>query len=580
MDIYKSIMKKVVDAATTAVSLDKQHGIPFNAISIDIPSDTLHGEIATNVALVLAKFVNQPPRTVANLISETLRQDPCFKEVTIAGPGFINMVLAPQHWQDELLNILEERASYGKSDVGQGVRVNIEFVSANPTGPVHIGHSRNAVYGSALASLLEHVGFNITREFYVNDAGNQIQIFVNSIHTRYLELCGLYKDAFPQEYYPGEYVIEMAKVLRSEHGDQLVDIENEQTYSTIRNFALKFIIDSIKASLNSLGVTHDIYFYESTLHSNQIEAVVNYLSEHGLVYKGILPKPKDDSITDWEEREQSLVRTTNYGDSMDRALQKSNGEWTYFAADIAYLQDKLNRGFKRLILLIGHDHIGYQKRLEAVCKALNNGENILEVKLCQLVTLLQDGKPFKMSKRAGTFVTVDQMLEMVGKDILRFVMLMRKNDAPLEIDIVKVKEQSKDNPVFYVQYANARANSVLENARMQMPIALEQMEQGQLDLSMLNTHDELELIRWLSYFPRQVETAALRYEPHLIVFYLQRIAALFHAFWNKGKDSLELRFIVQSDQPLTTARLALVKATSIIISNGLELIGVTPVTSM
>jgi arginyl-tRNA synthetase len=579
MNIYNIVRDKVIAVVSQLAKQHKWEDINYQAIVVEIPNDLSHGDVSTNAAMVASKQAKKSPKDLAALIIKKLLIDEVFQDIKVAGGGFINMILHPSYWQKELKVILDKQDKYAKSDIGKGLRVNIEYCSANPTGPLHIGHARGTIYGDALASLLEYIGYSVTREFYVNDAGNQMKKVVESLYIRYMELCGKYHKPYPKDCYPGQYVIDAAKDLKKQYAYQLVDIDEKKRTEIIHEFAIESTMSGVKNSLKLLGTKHDIFFYESLLHKeDKISEVIKFLKKQEVVYKGVLEMPKGAFTTEWEEREQLLFKTTRYGDDVDRPLQKPDGSWTYFAADIAYLQNKLKRGFNKLLLVLGADHTGYQKRMEAACAALNGGENILNTKLCQLVVFLKDGKPFKMSKRMGQFLTVDQVVKIVGKDALRFMMLTRKNDAIMEFDFSKVKEQSKDNPVFYVQYANARGHSVIENAKEQMPEALENIDKA--DLSLLQDESEMELIRLLSYWPRQVEIAATHYEPHRISFYLQNVAAKFHAFWNRGKGDEDLRFIVKSNSALTTARLTLVQSTIKIISSGLKLMGVTPVKHM
>ncbi len=579
MNIYSLTREKIINIITKLAKENDWDETNTQSIVVEIPNDPSHGEISTNAAMILAKYARRAPRDLAVLITEELKQDKTFREIKIAGGGFINLIVNPEAWYNEIKAIIEEKDQYGKINIGKGLTVNVEYGSPNPTGPMHIGHARGSIYGDALASLLAYVGYDVTREFYANDAGKQIQKLVESIYIRYLELCGKYFDDFPKDCYPAQYVIDAAKELKKQYSYQLVDVDQQKKNDIIREFAIERMMDTIKKSLHSLGVKHDIFFYESLLHKeNKIAEAIKLLEEQQSLYRGVLEMPKKQMTAEWEEREQLLFKSTKYGDDLDRPLQKSDGSWTYFAAELAYLRNKIKRGFHELILVLGADHIGYQKRIEAACMALNNGKNILDVKLCQLVIFLKDGAPLKMSKRAGQFLTVDQVVKIVGKDALRFMILTRKNDIVMEFDLAKVKEQSKDNPVFYVQYANARGNSVINNAKTQIPEIINKMHQA--DLSLLCHEQEMELIRLLSYWPRQVEIAATHHEPHRIAFFLQNIAAKFHSFWTVGKTNEDLRFIVPENSSLTAARLTLVQATINIISSGLELLGVTPLKNM
>ena len=579
MDIYEVVRNKII-IVTEVLSVEYGWGdINIDAIVAEVPGDATHGEVATNVAMVLARPAKKSPRDIANLIVAELKKDDFFCQIEIAGPGFINLTLKPEHWYSELSSILREGDNYARSNIGQGKKINMEFASPNPTGPMHIGHARGAIYGDVLASLLQYTGYQVVREYYVNDAGVQMDNVVRSCYLRYSELCGKKIGEFPKSCYPGEYVVDAAKVLRNNHGDTLLELEEDKWQPIIREFALAYMMDLIKSDLLSLGIKHDVFFYETTLHKeNKIAAVVQYMEDKNLVYKGVLEAPKGKTTSDWDSREQLLFKSTDFGDDVDRPLQKSDGSWTYFAADIAYLQNKLQRKFDDLMLILGADHIGYQNRLYAACKALNNNELILHIKLCQMVIYLKNGEPLKMSKRAGNFETVKQVVEVVGRDIIRFIMLTIKNDSILEFDLAKVQELSKDNPVFYVQYAHARAHSVLENAESILPNFA--IEKSNIDLTLLNSDVELDLIRTLSYWPKQVKLAALHQEPHRITLYLIHLATKFHSLWSKGKDQKSLRFIISDDLELTKARLTLLQAMITIIASGLGLIGVAPIKKM
>lgn len=581
MNIYAKVREKIIAVLQEIVKQNQDVQVDLSNIVVEIPNDPSHGEISTNAAMALAKPLKSSPKIIASQIKGLLENEDLFKSISIAPNGFINFNLNPQHWYAELSGIIDSKEQYGKSNIGSGKSINVEFASPNPTGPMHIGHARGSIYGDVLSSLLEYVGYKVVREYYVNDAGNQMQLLVRSIYIRYLELSGKYKDTFPEDCYPGSYVIDAARLLKRQYTDQLLNIDEKHRNEIIRDFAIEFMMDLIKTDLKSIGVVHDVFFYESLLHKeNKIEEVVKQLQDKGVVYKGVLEQPKGMDSAEWEEREQLLFKSTDFGDDIDRALQKPNGEWTYFAADIAYLNQKLSRNFDSLILVLGADHIGYQKRMEAACRSLNNDVNILNIKLCQLVVFLKDGQPFKMSKRSGHFLSISQVIRAIGKDVLKFMMLTRKNDALMEIDFVKVKEQSKDNPVFYVQYAHSRAMSVLANAEKECPEALKDMLDSKADLSLLNSDADLELIKYLSYWPKQIEIAAQAYEPHRLTLYMQNLASYFHAFWNKGKNQHDLRFIISNNVPLTAARLTLVQATINIIRSGLNIIGVAPLNKM
>jgi arginyl-tRNA synthetase len=581
MDIYELVREKIIGVVKLLSEKHKWHDLNYDAIVAEIPNDVSKGEIATNAAMVLASPVKKNPRELGALIIEGLKSDDLFDSMELAGPGFINIKLKSQYWYKEIDAILEQGDSYAKSDIAKGRKVNLEFASPNPTGPMHIGHARGAIYGDALASLLEYSGYKVVKEYYINDAGSQIDNLIRSCYLRYMELCGKKIGEFPKDCYPGDYLIDAAKELKNQYAYQLINIEESKWKEVIREFIISYMMNIIKDDLMLLGVSHDIFFRESALHKeDKISEVVEYLKNKGLVYRGILESPKGKLTAEWESREQLLFKATEFGDVMDRPLQKSDGKWTYFAADIAYLQNKLQRKYDDLILVLGADHIGYSSRISSACKALNNGVLNLSVKLCQMVIYLKDGHPFKMSKREGNFETVRQVVEVVGKDIIRFMMLTLKNDSMIEFDLAKVKETSKENPVFYVQYAYARSHSVLNNAEEAIPGILKALEKGDVNLELLNSNVELEIIRTLAYWPKQVNLATLHKDPHRIPIYLMNLATKFHSLWSKGKDNKDLRFIILEDIELTKARLILLKSVINIIGSGLRLIGVTPVDKM
>ncbi len=557
-------------------------GVDCAAITAEPPKDASHGDIATNVAMVLAKPARKSPRALAEMIAERLRALSEVDTADVAGPGFINMRLKPYIWQHTVRDVLESGIGYGNSTLGKGQKVNLEYVSVNPTGPMHIGHARCAVYGDALALLLLKTGYEVTKEYYINDAGSQIDTLARSAYLRYREAAGEAIGEIPAGLYPGDYLIGVGESLFAHYGRDLLDKEEAEWLPLVRSFATDAMMALIREDLLGLGIQHDVFTSEKALHdAGKIEKVVVKLAAKGMVYRGVLTPPKGKKLEDWEEREQVLFRSSDCGDDSDRALQKSNGSWTYFAADVAYLENKLERGFSSLVMILGADHSGYRKRMEAAVKALSNGRVGLDIKLCQLVNFLQNGEPLKMSKRAGTYITVRDVLDLVGKDIIRFMMLTRKNDMVMDFDLEKVKEESKDNPVFYVQYAHARAHSVLRNGREEVPAVATRLKT--LDdalLARLESPAELEMIRLIASWPRAVETAALHHEPHRIAFYLQELAAAFHGFWNKGKEDRNLRFILADDTELTAARLALVQSVATVIASGLQIFNVNAVEEM
>lgn len=554
-------------------------GLSFDAVAVEPPRDAAHGDMATNAAMVLAKPAGLNPRVIADALAEKLALDPRIATAQVAGPGFLNLTLAPVVWQQLIGAILTDQNGYGRSASGAGKRVNVEFVSANPTGPMHVGHTRGAVFGDALAALLSYAGFDVTREYYINDGGAQVDVLARSVYLRYLEAHG--QDvAFPDGTYPGDYLIAVGQALKDKVGDAYLNAGEEVWLEELRDFATAAMMDLIRDDLASLGVKMDRFYSEKSLYgTGKIEAALADLDAKGLIYNGMLDPPKGKTLEDWEPREQTLFRSTAHGDDVDRPVKKSDGSWTYFAPDIAYHYDKVSRGFDALIDVFGADHGGYIKRMKAAVSALSDGRVPLDVKLIQLVKLTRHGVPLKMSKRSGTFVTLRDVVEQVGADVTRFVMLTRKNDAPLDFDFDKVQEQSKDNPVFYVQYANARVCSVLRKAKIMGLDVSDAAIAGQ-DLSGLKDEAELAVARKLAEWPRLVEIAARTNEPHRVAFYLYELASEFHGLWNRGNDKPELRFLHEDDSARTAAKIALPKAVSVVISAGLGILGVTPLEEM
>jgi arginyl-tRNA synthetase len=532
-----------------------------------------HGDMATNAAMVLAKPAGANPRALAEVLAPKFVADPRVAAAEVAGPGFINLRLAPQVWQQAVGTIRAAGRDYGRSSLGAGRRVNVEFVSANPTGPMHVGHVRGAVFGDALARLYAFAGWDVTREYYINDGGAQVEVLARSAYERYRQAHGLDPD-IREGFYPGDYLIEVGEALKAEFGDRFLNAPEADWLEVVRDFSTARMMEMIREDLALLGVQMDVYFSERGLYgTGRIEAALTALRDAGLIYQGVLEPPKGKLPEDWEPREQTLFRSTLHGDDVDRPVQKSDGSWTYFAPDIAYHYDKVQRGFDMLVDIFGADHGGYVKRMKAAVSALSGGRVPLEVRLMQLVKLTKGGVPVKMSKRAGTFVTLRDVVEEVGSDVTRFVMLTRKNDIALDFDFEKVTEQSRDNPVFYVQYAHARVRS-LQRRAAEAGIASDTAE-----LSRLSHPAELTLIRVLAQWPRLVETAARTGEPHRIAFYLYDLASDFHGLWTQGNDTPELRFI-QDDPAATAAKIALVDAVGVVISAGLGILGVTPAEEM
>ena len=557
-------------------------GLALDRVAVEPPRAASHGDVATNAALVLAKQAAMTPRAIAELLAPVLADDPSVSAAEIAGPGFINLRLADDYWRARLAEILLAGVAYGNSEIGAGEKVNVEFVSVNPTGPLHVGHGRGAVFGDALATLLSKAGYAVTREYYINDAGAQIDTLARSLHWRYREALGEQLGDMPDGLYPGDYLIEVADKLVARDGEKWRGAPEAEWLEPLRRLAVDRMMAEIRDVLDRLGVRHGVFTSELALQrAGRVDQVVENLQARDLIYTGQLEPPKGKRPDDWEPRPQLLFRATAFDDDVDRPLKKSDDTWTYFAADIANHLDKFQRGFATMIDVWGADHGGYVKRMQAATRAITAGDGALDIKLCQMVKLLDHGRPVAMSKRAGTFVPLADVVDRVGKDVVRFIMLTRKNDAPLEFDFARVTEQSKDNPVFYVQYAHARARSVMRNAARELPgVALDPAALRGADLNRLAHPAELDLIKRLAGWPRVVETAAQAHEPHRVAFYLYDLASEFHGLWTKGKDAAELRFIVAHDQALTLARLALVLGVATVIASGLAVIGVEPVEEM
>ncbi|MBI3704855.1 MAG: arginine--tRNA ligase [Rhizobiales bacterium] len=551
-------------------------------VVVEPPRDASHGDMATNAAMVLAKDAGKKPRELAEAIAAALRADDHVAKVDVAGPGFINLTLKAHVWGEELRVVLEAGAEYGRSPMGAGEKVNVEYVSANPTGPMHVGHGRGAVFGDALANLLAFAGYDVTREYYINDAGAQVDVLARSAHLRYREALGENIGAIPEGLYPGDYLVPVGRALAAEHGPKLKTMPEAEWLPPVRAKAIAMMMDMIRDDLAALNVRHDVFFSERSLiegGKDQVGETIAWLRAQGYVYEGRLPPPKGGNLEDWEDREQTLFRSTGFGDDVDRPLLKSDGSYTYFASDIAYHKSKFDRGYRNLIDVWGADHGGYIKRMQAAVKAVSGGKAVLDVKLVQLVRLLRAGEPVKMSKRSGEFVTLREVVDEVGKDAVRFDMLYRKNDAVLDFDLAKVIEHSRENPVFYVQYGHARGESIFRTARAEMPqLPLAPGERvawlKKAPLARLSDEGELGILRRIALYPRLIEAAAGAHEPHRVAFYLYELASEFHAHWTRGKDLPHLRFIIQNDPETTAARLALVQGVVTILASGLALLGV------
>ncbi len=552
--------------------------LDIGAIEAEAPREASHGDIASNAAMMLAKKAGMKPRDIAEMLKAKLEGTNEITKVEVAGPGFLNISFDIAFWQRLVAVINDEAANFGTTDLGQGAKLNVEYVSANPTGPMHVGHCRGAVFGDALARLLEFAGYDVTREYYINDAGGQVDVLARSAFLRYREALGEDIGEIPAGLYPGDYLKPVGAELAAEHGKALLDQPEASWLPLVRAKAIAMMMVMIREDLAALNIHHDVFFSEASLkmpERDRVAEAVEVLTAKGLIYEGVLPKPKGHDDEEWEEREQTLFRSTAYGDDVDRAILKSDGTYTYFAGDVGYHYDKLQRGFTHLINVFGADHIGYIKRMKSAVAALSDNTAEFDIKVCQLVKLFRAGEPVRMSKRAGTFVTLRDVVDEVGRDPVRFMMLYRKNDAALDFDFAKVTEQSKDNPVFYVQYAHARVASVVRNASEQIPgLDIGIAARLKADVSRLTDPGEIDLIKRLAAFPRLIEGAAKAHEPHRLAFYLYELASALHGQWSRGNDSPHLRFIQIQDVGLTTARLALVIAAKEVLSTGLGVLGV------
>ncbi len=558
-------------------------GTDFSRVVVEPPRDAGHGDMATNAAMVLAREAKAKPRDLAEAIAARLRADPLIEKVDVAGPGFINLSLKTSAWTDALRTVLREGQAFGRAAPPSSAKVNVEYVSANPTGPMHVGHCRGAVFGDALASLLDFAGYDVAREYYINDAGAQVDVLARSAFLRYREALGEDIGAIPDGLYPGDYLKPVGQALAAEHGDKLRGMSEAQWLPIVRAKAIAMMMDEIKGDLAALNIKHDVFFSERSLiegGNNRVAETIDFLRAKGDVYEGRLPPPKGAPVEDWEDREQTLFRATAYGDDVDRPLLKSDGSYTYFASDIAYHKNKFDRGFRDFVDVWGADHGGYIKRLQAAVKAVTADKAALDVKIVQLVKLLRNGEPVRMSKRAGDFVTLREVVDEVGNDAVRFMMLYRKNDAVLDFDLAKVIEQSRDNPVFYVQYGHARGHSIFRNAREDVLGDLPEETSARLSylagapVERLTDPAELDLLKRLALYPRMIEGAAAAHEPHRIAFYLYDLASEFHALWTKGRDLPYLRFISDKDAEMTKARLAMVQGVVSVLASGLGILGV------
>lgn len=576
MNIFNQLKHDIITAGKQIYS---NHDIAKIA-NIEIPKDNFNGDLSSNIAMIIAANENISPREVAIKFKEILILLPYIASIEIAGPGFINFTIKAENWHSAIKDILQNEEKFFAIDIAENKNINIEYVSANPTGPMHIGHARGAVYGDALAGILQKVGYNVTKEYYVNDAGSQIDDLVNAVMLRYQEALGE-KIQIPEGLYPGEYLIPVGQKLVKQYGNKLLTMDEAQKFKLVKNFAVQEMLLLNKEDLKELGIKHDVFFSEQLLHDNgKISETVKLLTDMGLIYEGELPAPKGKIHEEWENRTQKLFKSTEFGDNQDRPIEKADGTWSYFAADLAYAKDKIDRGANHLIYVLGADHSGYVKRIEAVVKALGGNKVKVDVKICQLVNFVENNMPIKMSKRLGNFTSVRDVNRAVGKDIIRFMMLTRRNDATLDFDLVKVKEQSKENPIFYVQYAHVRTISILSKAKEIMPEAYDNFKANEYNLSLLSSEEEIEIIKLLAMWSKTLESAAKYFEPHRIAFYLINLASRFHTLWNFGKENNDYRFVIENNKELTSARLALAKSIQKIIASGLEVIGVEPVDKM
>ena len=575
--VFEQRIRAAVESVIGAAGIEAA-GEALQRISAEPPREATHGDVATNAAMVLAKPLSAKPRELALRIAGRLEADPDVASVQVAGPGFVNLRLTDAFWARQVATILKAGTTYGHSKIGGGTKVNVEYVSANPTGPMHVGHCRGAVVGDALANLLAATGHAVTREYYINDAGAQVDALARSAYLRYREALGEAIGQIPSGLYPGDYLKPVGQGLKEEFGSGLLQLQTPEWLPVVRERAVAAMMAMIQGDLEVLGVHHDVFFSERSLQggtTDRVAEAIAALSEKGLIYRGKLPPPKGQLPEDWEDREQTLFRSTQFGDDIDRPLLKSDGSYTYFASDIAYHYDKYLRGFRMMIDVLGADHGGYPKRMKAAVTAMSDGEAALEILFCQLVKLYRAGEPVVMSKRSGDLVTLREVVEEVGADAVRFMMLFRKADAPLDFDFATVQQQSKDNPVFYVQYAHARTASVRRQAGEELPgVALDADSLADCDFELLADEGERGLVRVLADWPRTLEIAARSYEPHRVAFYLHDLASAFHSHWNRGKELPQLRFIRSDDVALSRARLGLVAALGSVLKCGLQVLGV------
>ncbi|MDR0296384.1 MAG: arginine--tRNA ligase [Rickettsia sp.] len=577
MNIFKKLRNDIISAGREICNNDDM----LQLAAVEIPKDKLNGDLSSNIAMIIAAKQNINPKELAIRFKEILTPLPYIASIEVAGPGFINFTIKADMWHNSINNILLDKEDFFNINFGNNQKINIEYVSANPTGPMHIGHARGAVYGDALAKILDNTGYIVTKEYYLNDAGSQVDDLANSVMLRYKQALTKEDIVIPEGLYPGEYLVDIGQKLVEKFGDKLLTMPDSERHELVKGFAIEEMLLIIKQDLKELDIEHEVFFLEKSLHdSGKIEEVVQLLNVMGLIYEGQLPPPKGNADEPWDSRTQKLFKSTAFGDNQDRPIEKSDGSWSYFASDLAYAKDKIDRGFDHLVYVLGADHCGYVKRIEAIVKALGGEKVKVDVKICQLVNFVENGISVKMSKRSGNFTSVRDVTNEVGKDIIRFIMLTRKNDITLDFDLAKVKEQSKDNPVFYVQYAHVRTMSILEKAKESMPKIYNKFLEHDYDLSLLSTEEEIEIIKLLASWSKILEISAKYFEPHRIAFYLINLASKFHALWNFGKENNDYRFLIEDNIELTVARLALAKSIQKIIKVGFDVIGVTPMNKM
>ena len=544
-------------------------------ISFEFPKDTSLGDLSTNAAMVLSGKLKKPSQEIASEIINLIANNPDFENIEIAGKGFINIKLKKEIWWSLIPKILKEKNNYGNADFGKNEKINIEYVSANPTGPLHVGHTRGAVFGDTLSNVLKKVGYNVCKEYYVNDAGEQIDKLAQSVFMRYREACGENIDEIPEGLYPGTYLKSVGEDLRIQFKDSLVKVEREDWLPIVKEFSIQSMLSIIKDDLNSLGINHDVFTSENKLlNDGYVQKVFNEMYDSDLLYEGETPPPKGVKKSEWSKKKHILFKSKSFGDDEDRVVKKHDGSWTYFMPDIAYHKDKFNRGFNKMINIWGADHSGYISRVTSAVDAVTKSKSTLEVKVCQLVRLMRAGSVVKMSKRSGSFITLRDLVEEVGSDAIRFMMVTRKNDAPLDFDYDLVKEQTRDNPIFYVQYAHARISSIIRKVGDENLFSIDENFVKNTNLKLLSNSHDIELIKIISNFPRIIEQAAIYREPHRVAFYLRDIASFFHSYWNLGNEDKNLKVLNIDNLEETKARLALIMSVKITISEGLRLLGI------